>query len=252
VERCIDIAALAAEMTQKAGRFRDAAAYINHAVETVRQMMLPHAMSSVDSISQVAYHVAPRVCGCSGSQLQTGKFEGGQILEELASIGWEKVAKIDEQFQSLELRFSDGSGRSHILVCQLPPQYPSEPPSISINLPAPLDLQWPPGSGLGDVLAQAAAHANRFTDYFEVNLQPLTCFFMCASGYVASDCAAMICVRQMIDDIDQHVHVLEPAKRSYAVHSRRVAVAKNCSILVEIDPRAPRMVSRCNCCVDTA
>lgn len=170
---------------------------------------------------------------------------GVQILEELAAVGWERVAKIDEQFQSLELRFSDGSGRSHILVCQLPAQYPSEPPSTSIDLPVPLDLQWPPGSGLADVLAQAAAHANRFTDYFEVRAH---CFCFCLCGATMCFCAsehvlaAVLLVQQMIDDIDQHVHVLEPAKRSYAVHSRRIAVAKNCSILVEIDPRAPRMV----------
>lgn len=63
VERCIDIAALAAEMKQKTGRFRDAASYINHAVETVRQMMLPHAMSSVNSISQVwLQDTLPHMC----------------------------------------------------------------------------------------------------------------------------------------------------------------------------------------------
>jgi len=63
VERCVDIAALAAEMKQKAGRFRDATSYINHAVETVRQMMLPHAMSSIDSISQVQVDYATlRIC----------------------------------------------------------------------------------------------------------------------------------------------------------------------------------------------
>lgn len=187
VEQVIDIAALAAEMRQKATRFRDATSYINHVVETIRQMMLTPAMSSVDSISK--------------------------ILEELAAIGWEQVVKIDEQFQSLELRFADDTGRQHTLVCQLPTQFPAEPPSISIDLPVPLDLEWPPGSGLADVLAQAAAHAGKFMEYFEV-----------------------------MDDIDQHAHVLEPTIRSYAIHSRRIAVAKNCSILVDIDPRTPKMV----------
>ena len=45
-----------------------------------------------------------------------------------------------------------------------------------------------------------------------------------------------------MDDLDTHTHVLEPTTKSYATRHRRIAVAKNCSILVEIDPRAPHMV----------
>jgi hypothetical protein len=46
-----------------------------------------------------------------------------------------------------------------------------------------------------------------------------------------------------MDDIDQHTHVLQPSPSTYAVRSRRIAVARNCSVVVEVDAMNPRAVS---------
>lgn len=45
--------------------------------------------------------------------------------------------------------------------------------------------------------------------------------------------------KQVLDDLDQHTWVLEPEKPSRSTTHRRVAVARHCSVMLKIDPRAP-------------
>lgn len=44
---------------------------------------------------------------------------------------------------------------------------------------------------------------------------------------------------QVLDDLDQHTWVLEPENPSRSTTHRRVAVARHCSVMLKIDPRAP-------------
>lgn len=178
---------------------------------------------------------------------------------------------------SLSLLATDAAGRQHVLHVKLPPGYPSSPPVLTADLPAPLQLRWPPphaadgGSNVGSsnsCSGSSSASARGLLPYvlrqFEAALTQHQQLWAC------------------LDDIDVHCVVLEPklapppplaakqpqparaaaaAATAAAVAAvgdpqapgrffsssaprscvqRRLALGGHCSLSIELDPSSPR------------
>ncbi|CAM9302852.1 unnamed protein product [Phaeothamnion confervicola] len=132
----------------------------------------------------------------------------------LSELDWGVLVSVDDTLTRLQLRAADAAGREHILAVTLPPDYPAGPPACAVDLPRPLELGWAPGrSSLADAIAQ-----------FRAALAP----------YVP--------LWDALDDLDAHTWVLEPERPTRAHVHRRVAVAPHCSVMLRLDPLAPRAV----------
>lgn len=136
----------------------------------------------------------------------------GRIVQELGELGWEHVDTVSDDMRSIGLKVTDDSGRDHKFEVSIPPEYPTAVPSLSTNFPSQIELSWP-SDGLGrlhDIVNVVKAEAEHHRQYFDV-----------------------------LDDIDETLWVLEPVKPTYNVETRRIAIEKTCSVIVQIDPRHP-------------
>ncbi|XP_052354520.1 E3 ubiquitin-protein ligase FANCL isoform X4 [Oncorhynchus keta] len=127
-----------------------------------------------------------------------------------------KLVSIDTEFRTLRLRAEDSSGRQHVVTVKLKPKHPVEAPWCSADLPVPLAMTWTPQSSLGHVHTQ-----------FLLLLESLAEFWA------------------VLDEIDEKTWVLEPEKPSRADTMRRIAIANNVSIKVEVDTQHPKMLPEC-------
>ncbi|XP_064788504.1 E3 ubiquitin-protein ligase FANCL isoform X4 [Oncorhynchus masou masou] len=127
-----------------------------------------------------------------------------------------KLVSIDTEFCTLRLRAEDSSGRQHVVTVKLKPKHPVEAPWCSADLPVPLAMTWTPQSSLGHVHTQ-----------FLLLLESLAEFWA------------------VLDEIDEKTWVLEPEKPSRADTMRRIAIANNVSIKVEVDTQHPKMLPEC-------
>uniref|UniRef100_A0A674AEV7 FA complementation group L n=1 Tax=Salmo trutta TaxID=8032 RepID=A0A674AEV7_SALTR len=139
-----------------------------------------------------------------------------QLIIEMEDLGWDKLVSIDTEFRTLRLRAEDSSGRQHVVTVKLKPKHPVEAPWCSADLPVPLAMTWTPQSSLGHVHTQ-----------FLLLLESLAEFWA------------------VLDEIDEKTWVLEPEKPSRADTMRRIAIANNVSIKVEVDTRHPKMLPEC-------
>ncbi|XP_038816471.1 E3 ubiquitin-protein ligase FANCL isoform X1 [Salvelinus namaycush] len=139
-----------------------------------------------------------------------------QLIIEMEDLGWDKLLSIDTEFRTLRLRAEDSSGRQHVVTVKLTPKHPVEAPWCSADLPVPLAITWTPQSSLGHVHTQ-----------FLLLLESLAEFWA------------------VLDEIDEKTWVLEPEKPSRADTMRRIAIANNVSIKVEVDTQHPKMLPEC-------
>lgn len=139
-----------------------------------------------------------------------------RVVDEIETLGWERVSSNESDLKQLELNCTDSSGTSHTIKIQLNSQYPVAPPVCSTNLPDKFELHWTPKCTLHEILTQ-----------FEASLQKYDPFW-----------------REMAE-IDSNTWILEPEKPGPADVSRRIALGNNSSIQITVDPFHPRMLPQC-------
>lgn len=59
------------------------------------------------------------------------------LVSELDTVGWERLAWLQEDMRALTLTATDSGGRRHELSVKLPPGYPAVAPAVLCDLPAP-------------------------------------------------------------------------------------------------------------------
>lgn len=130
----------------------------------------------------------------------------GRVLEELLSLGWEKVHAVSADLSVVTIR--SGQERSQELLLRFPPDYPSSPLSLEHGLPA----CWsPPTSSLAALLSS-----------WEAALQDYRAAW------------------RELEELDRLCWVLEPASTNQL--SRRLAVNSSVSLHVELDPANPSAI----------
>ena len=165
------------------------------------------------------------------------------IAQELSTIGWDRVRQVDDNFQQLELACPDSNGRTHLINVDLPLDYPTSPPTCTLNVPTgdmtnsssssssssssntnssstsrrARTVTWVPSQQhLGAVLMQAQAWLTDYNDFWTE-----------------------------LDDFDANTWILEPVNPSRSDTMRRIALRRHCSVELQIRPDRPRDVCGC-------
>ena len=144
------------------------------------------------------------------------------LMAELNVLGWEKVIDISDDFQKIKLQLIDLKGRKHSFEIEVSGNYPKDPPRVYADLPHPITLP----SMLGE-------NFNRLGERRDVNLSTI---FKIVDNLVMRYQSYF----DEILDLDTHTFVIEPVTSTFAVSYRRIALSKTCSMMIEIDPSAPR------------
>nr|XP_004669003.1 E3 ubiquitin-protein ligase FANCL isoform X1 [Jaculus jaculus] len=138
------------------------------------------------------------------------------LLEEIGTLGWDKLAYVDTCFSTIKLKAEDASGRAHLITVKLKAKYPVEPPECVVDFPVPFSVSWTPESSLISIHSQ-----------FVAALESLKAFW------------------DVMDEIDEKTWVLEPDKPTRSATARRIVLGNNVYIHVEVDPRHPTMLPEC-------
>ncbi|XP_036607818.1 E3 ubiquitin-protein ligase FANCL [Trichosurus vulpecula] len=138
------------------------------------------------------------------------------LVEEIETLGWDKLAYVDTSFSTIKLKAKDTSEREHLITLKLKSKYPTESPDCCVDLPLPFSVSWTPQSSLTNIHSQ-----------FLVALESLKAFW------------------DVMDEIDQKTWILEPEKPTRSATMRRIAIGNNVSINIDVDPRHPTMLPEC-------
>ncbi|KAM5228050.1 E3 ubiquitin-protein ligase FANCL [Ctenodactylus gundi] len=138
------------------------------------------------------------------------------LIEEIETLGWDKLVYVDTCFSTIKLKAEDASGREHLITVKLKMKYPTESPDCFVDLPVPFSVSWTPQSSLGSIHRQFLAAVESLKVFWDV-----------------------------MDEVDEKTWVLEPEKPTRSATTRRIALGNNASINVEVDPRHPTMLPEC-------
>uniref|UniRef100_A0A7N4Q180 FA complementation group L n=1 Tax=Sarcophilus harrisii TaxID=9305 RepID=A0A7N4Q180_SARHA len=117
------------------------------------------------------------------------------LVEEIETLGWDKLVYVDTSFSTIKLKAKDTSGREHLITLKLKTKYPTESPDCYVDLPLPFSVSWTPQSSLTDIHSQ-----------FLAALESLKAFW------------------DVMDEIDQKTWILEPEKPTRSATMRRIAI----------------------------
>ena len=136
------------------------------------------------------------------------------MVRHLEQLGWNHVVGVNAELTLLRLRCWDEAKREHAFEVSIPAGYPLQSPTVQASLPAPITVPWPHHGQGGDLI---------------LVLKTLQRELACLQGFFA-----------VLDDIDEHCWVLDPVQPSYGVTTRRIAVERTCSVVVDVSPGEPR------------
>uniref|UniRef100_UPI00398EACA1 E3 ubiquitin-protein ligase FANCL isoform X3 n=1 Tax=Pristiophorus japonicus TaxID=55135 RepID=UPI00398EACA1 len=139
-----------------------------------------------------------------------------QLIKEIESLGWDKLAYMDAEFRTIKLKAEDSAGREHMITIKLKSKYPAEPPDCSPDFPVPFVISWTQQSSLINLHSQFLAALDLLKEFWDI-----------------------------MDEIDEKTWVLEPEKPARSATTRRIAIGNNVSINLEVDPRHPKMLPEC-------
>ncbi|XP_054557524.1 E3 ubiquitin-protein ligase FANCL isoform X2 [Talpa occidentalis] len=138
------------------------------------------------------------------------------LIEEIGTLGWDKLVYVDTCFSTIKLTAEDATGRQHLITLKLKAKYPTEPPDCFVDFPIPFSVSWTPQSSLITIHSQFLATLESLKPFWDV-----------------------------MDEIDEKTWVLEPEKPTRSAIARRIALGTNASINIEVDPRHPTMLPEC-------
>ncbi|XP_077771592.1 E3 ubiquitin-protein ligase FANCL isoform X1 [Canis aureus] len=138
------------------------------------------------------------------------------LMEEIGTLGWDKLVYVDTCLSTIKLKAEDASGRKHLITLKLKTKYPTESPDCVVDFPVSFSVSWTPQSSLISIYSQ-----------FLAALESLKAFW------------------DVMDEIDEKTWVLEPEKPTRSATTRRIALENRASINIEVDPRHPTMLPEC-------
>ncbi|XP_072121373.1 E3 ubiquitin-protein ligase FANCL isoform X1 [Mobula birostris] len=139
-----------------------------------------------------------------------------QLIKEIESLGWDKLAYMDTEFRTIKLKAEDSAGREHMITIKLKSKYPADPPDCATDFPVPFVPSWTHQSSLKNLHSQFLAALDSLQEFWDV-----------------------------MDEIDEKTWVLEPENPTRTATTRRIAISNNASINVDVDPRHPKMLPEC-------
>ncbi|WVZ60383.1 hypothetical protein U9M48_010417 [Paspalum notatum var. saurae] len=140
------------------------------------------------------------------------------VFAQIEEIGWERLVSAtgDDGMSCLTFRVVDEQGRIHLLEITLPMGYAASPPLIAADVPYLPKIRWSKSSRLKDVICQFQEHLKILQEFWST-----------------------------MDEIDKVLLVVDPAKTTYAMSHRCIALGDDCYILLHVDAHKPSSLPEC-------
>uniref|UniRef100_A0A8Q3WMB7 FA complementation group L n=1 Tax=Homo sapiens TaxID=9606 RepID=A0A8Q3WMB7_HUMAN len=122
------------------------------------------------------------------------------LIEEIGTLGWDKLVYADTCFSTIKLKAEDASGREHLITLKLKAKYPAESPDYFVDFPVPFCASWTP----------------------QVN-SPQSSLISIYSQFLAA-IESLKAFWDVMDEIDEKTWVLEPEKPPRSATARRIAL----------------------------
>ncbi|KAG0428715.1 hypothetical protein HPB47_024306 [Ixodes persulcatus] len=135
-----------------------------------------------------------------------------RILGDLEHCGWHNLGHLSVAGDEIQLNYVDSRKQKHWLKVHLSPE---EAPTYDTDLPVAFEFQWHKGQTLAAVFEAFARQADRLVPFWEA-----------------------------MADLDVHCWVLDPSCPRAGDTYRRIALGKNVSVMVVIDPHTPMTLPR--------
>nr|SVE94567.1 EOG090X0G12 [Simocephalus serrulatus] len=130
-----------------------------------------------------------------------------KILDEIDRIGWDKLSSVNHDFTEIKLKMYDSMNRQHILNVKLN----SSVPEFSAEYPCLTNFQWHEGRTIKEIYNLFCDEAEHFQEFWKV-----------------------------MEELDNGCWVLEPENPSKSDTYRKISIASNVSLKVDVDPKHPR------------
>ncbi|XP_047300808.1 E3 ubiquitin-protein ligase FANCL isoform X5 [Homo sapiens] len=158
------------------------------------------------------------------------------LIEEIGTLGWDKLVYADTCFSTIKLKAEDASGREHLITLKLKAKYPAESPDYFVDFPVPFCASWTPQVNSPQVTDQAK---------MDVKIAVLPSSLISIYSQFLAAIESLKAFWDVMDEIDEKTWVLEPEKPPRSATARRIALGNNVSINIEVDPRHPTMLPEC-------
>ncbi|XP_041610660.1 E3 ubiquitin-protein ligase FANCL isoform X3 [Vulpes lagopus] len=66
------------------------------------------------------------------------------LMEEIGTLGWDKLVYVDTCLSTIKLKAEDASGRKHLITLKLKTKYPTESPDCVVDFPVSFSVSWTP------------------------------------------------------------------------------------------------------------
>ncbi|XP_046460014.1 E3 ubiquitin-protein ligase FANCL-like [Daphnia pulex] len=131
------------------------------------------------------------------------------ILDEIDKIGWEKLSSVNHDFTEIRLKMYDSLNREHILNVK----FNNDLPEFSTEFPRIINFEWHEStSTLIEMYNIFCEETEHYQDFWET-----------------------------MDELDSRCWVLEPENPSRRDTYRKISIAPNVSLKIEVDPNHPRI-----------
>ncbi|KAI9319045.1 WD-repeat region-domain-containing protein [Dichotomocladium elegans] len=143
------------------------------------------------------------------TSLDASSSTAAALMNELMTIGFEKIRAINDAMDGIDFALTDNKGRTHDNIhASIPPGYPLVPAKFTVHLPE-----------------QIPSSSTRLTDALN------TCQMIINKYQILFDC---------LDELDAYTRVLDPDKPTYKDTWRRIALFNHCSLQIELQTGRPK------------
>ncbi|SAM06879.1 hypothetical protein [Absidia glauca] len=137
------------------------------------------------------------------------------LVDELNTIGYDNLDTMNDTMTELVFKCQDLGGRCHLIKASIPPQFPLQPPALTLDLPTANStttaIQHPSitSPSLSVMLNNALHTLNQYQSFFDT-----------------------------MDRIDEQARVLDPLKPLRSDTWRRIALGNHCSLQLTLPDAA--------------
>lgn len=161
-------------------------------------------------------------------------FEGlyynvGQVQTLLDSTpGDRHYVELNDKLTKVSIHFFDEKGREHNLVGELPPQFPSNPPTWTCDLPIDFVPQWK--------IVSKASHESSASSLSGGGLYDCVALFIeLVSSYQL--------LWNELEDLDTNLWVIDPPLPArFSCTNRRIMIKPGLSTVISLEPENPRAI----------
>lgn len=142
-----------------------------------------------------------------------------RIMADVERCGWENLEEVSASGDEIHLKHVDRRKKTHLLKLRFSETFPIDEPRVECDLPAPFEFHWNNEQTLRAVYNKFKAEVERLQEFWET-----------------------------MDDLDANCWVLDPVNARHSDCYRRIALGKNVSVAVVVNPKTPKVLPKLEFC----